>query len=89
MRPAILGTERLLEAVTRSAPSVKRVILLSSFMCISNPTKGSWPGHVYTEDEWNPVSVPLEIRQRVAHMTIPSIDHVSGRVRQQSTRTCV
>ena len=45
--PAIIGTTGLLKAVKKNAPSVKRVIITSSFAAIVDPTKGSYPGYTY------------------------------------------
>ncbi|KAG8916236.1 methylglyoxal reductase (NADPH-dependent) gre2 [Tulasnella sp. 417] len=38
------------------APSVKRVVVTSSFASVVNRTKGTWPGKVYTEADWNPTT---------------------------------
>ncbi|CAI7670764.1 unnamed protein product [Penicillium bialowiezense] len=56
LRPAIDGTLNILNAVHAHAPQVQRVVLTSSFAAMSNPTKGSWPGHVYSEADWNPMT---------------------------------
>lgn len=56
LRPAINGTTGILHSIQNVAPSVKRVVVLSSFGSIVDMNKGYWPGHVYTDDEWNPVS---------------------------------
>jgi nucleoside-diphosphate-sugar epimerase len=51
--PAIKGTVGLLEAIKASAPSVKRVVITSSFAAVVNPE-----GHpkIYDESSWNPVT---------------------------------
>ncbi|KAI7467982.1 NAD(P)-binding protein [Hortaea werneckii] len=54
--PAIIGTTGILKSIKRSAPSVKRVVITSSFASIINPYKGSWPEHTYTETDWNPIT---------------------------------
>ncbi|GFF22146.1 putative NADPH-dependent methylglyoxal reductase GRP2 [Aspergillus udagawae] len=55
--PAIIGTVALLEAVQKNAPSVKKVIVTSSFASIINSYKGnSWVDHVYSEEDWNPIT---------------------------------
>ncbi|KAK5169815.1 Glycine-rich RNA-binding protein 2, mitochondrial [Saxophila tyrrhenica] len=54
--PAIIGTTGVLKSIKKSAPSVKRVVVTSSFASIINPEKGSWPEHTYTEADWNPVT---------------------------------
>lgn len=50
LRPAIQGTQNLLNAIVRLAPRVKRVVITSSFAAMINPKEGAWPGHVYSED---------------------------------------
>ena len=47
--PAINGTVGILKAVKKSAPSVKRVVILSSFAAIIDANKGARPGHTYSE----------------------------------------
>ena len=54
--PAIIGTTGILKSIKKSAPSVKRVVITSSFASIINPSKGSWPDHTYSESDWNPVT---------------------------------
>ena len=54
--PAIQGTIEILKAAKTYGPTVKRVVVTSSFASISDPTKGDRPGYVYTEKDWNPVS---------------------------------
>jgi nucleoside-diphosphate-sugar epimerase len=51
--PAIKGTVGVLESVTKKAPRVERVVITSSFAAMVDFTKGNWPGHVYTEADWN------------------------------------
>ncbi|KAI6961768.1 ADP-ribosylation factor-like protein, partial [Hortaea werneckii] len=46
----------ILKSIKKSAPSVKRVVITSSFASIINPYKGSWPEHTYTETDWNPIT---------------------------------
>jgi len=54
--PAIIGTTGVLKAVKAYAPTVKRVVITSSFASIINPYKEvSWD-HVYSEEDWNPIS---------------------------------
>jgi nucleoside-diphosphate-sugar epimerase len=52
--PAIVGTTAILRAIKASAPTVKRVVITSSFAAIINPD--SHP-QTYTEDSWNPVTM--------------------------------
>lgn len=52
--PAIKGTTGILETALKF-PSVKRVIITSSFAAILNTTKFG-TGYVFTEKDWNPVT---------------------------------
>ncbi|TVY48147.1 Ketoreductase [Lachnellula occidentalis] len=55
--PAIIGTTGILKAIKKNAPSVKRVVITSSFASIINPSKGnSWTEHTYSEKDWNPIT---------------------------------
>jgi len=54
--PAIIGTTGVLKSIKKSAPTVKRVVITSSFASIINPFKGTWPGHTYSEADWNPLT---------------------------------
>ncbi|KAH7129027.1 NADPH-dependent methylglyoxal reductase-like protein GRE2 [Dactylonectria macrodidyma] len=54
--PAINGTIGILHAIKKSAPSVKRVVITSSFGSMMDIFKGLWPGHTYSEEDWNPVT---------------------------------
>jgi nucleoside-diphosphate-sugar epimerase len=53
--PAIQGTINALEAAAKN-PTVKRVVITSSFAAILDPMKGYRPGYTYTENDWNPVT---------------------------------
>ncbi|KAL3446358.1 hypothetical protein BJX65DRAFT_296372 [Aspergillus insuetus] len=53
LNPAINGTTGILKAVKAHAPSVKRVVVTSSFAAIVNTAS---PPKVYDETSWNPVS---------------------------------
>lgn len=46
----------MLKSIKKNAPSVKRVVITSSFASIVNPFKGNWPGHTYSEADWNPIT---------------------------------
>jgi nucleoside-diphosphate-sugar epimerase len=59
LRPAIDGTLNILNSVHTHAPQVQRVVLTSSFAAMADVTKGNWPGHVYSEADWNPM--PYEV----------------------------
>ncbi|KAF2687460.1 NAD(P)-binding protein [Lentithecium fluviatile CBS 122367] len=55
--PAVIGTTGILKSIKKSAPSVKRVVITSSFAALVNPSKGNWPGHEYSEEDWNPITL--------------------------------
>ncbi|KAK0634571.1 hypothetical protein B0T17DRAFT_502211 [Bombardia bombarda] len=55
--PALIGTSSIIKAIARSAPSVRRVVITSSFAAIMDETKGSDPNTTYTEASWNPVTI--------------------------------
>ncbi|KAL8683315.1 MAG: hypothetical protein Q9186_000698 [Xanthomendoza sp. 1 TL-2023] len=54
--PAISGTTGVLKAIQKYAPSVKRVIITSSFAAIINPKLGNRVGYTYNEGDWNPTT---------------------------------
>ncbi|KAF2724988.1 NAD(P)-binding protein [Polychaeton citri CBS 116435] len=54
--PAIVGTTGVLKSIKKSAPTVKHVVITSSFASIIDASKGSWPEHTYTESDWNPIT---------------------------------
>lgn len=54
--PAYIGTTGILKSIKKSAPTVKRVIITSSFASIINPSKGTNVGHTYSEKDWNPIT---------------------------------
>lgn len=51
--PAIKGTTGILKAIKAHAPSVKRVVITSSFASIVNAKQHA---AVYSEENWNPVT---------------------------------
>ena len=51
--PAIKGTTGILKAIKAHAPSVKRVVITSSFAAITSPERHP---SVYDENMWNPVT---------------------------------
>lgn len=53
--PSIKGTESICAAATKT-PSVKRVVLTSSFAAIYDAAKGPCPGKVYTPEDWSPLT---------------------------------
>ncbi|KAG9094180.1 methylglyoxal reductase (NADPH-dependent) gre2 [Ceratobasidium sp. 370] len=54
--PAINGTTEILKAAKAHAPTVKRVVVTSSFVSIVDGSKGDRPGYAYSEKDWNPVT---------------------------------
>jgi len=60
---AVNGTTGLLKAIKRNAPSVKRVILTSSYAAMVD--YGQPLTHIYTEVDWNPIT------QEQAHQSAP------------------
>ncbi|KAH6608065.1 hypothetical protein Trco_004378 [Trichoderma cornu-damae] len=52
--PALNGTRGILEAVKRSAPSVRRVVVTSSFAAILSEGHLADPNTTFTEASWNP-----------------------------------
>ncbi|KAF2633799.1 NAD(P)-binding protein [Macroventuria anomochaeta] len=54
--PAVVGTTGILKSIKKSAPSVKHVVITSSFAAIIQADKGFWPGHEYSEADWNPIT---------------------------------
>lgn len=57
MQPAINGTTSILEATQKYNSAVSRVVVTSSFASVLDPMQGQRPGYVYTEADWNPVTV--------------------------------
>lgn len=55
--PAVNGTTGILKAIAKSAPSVKRVVVTSSFAAILDASKMSDPNTTFTEKSWNPVTI--------------------------------
>jgi nucleoside-diphosphate-sugar epimerase len=45
-----------LKSIKKNAPSVKRVVITSSFAAIINRSKGDWPEHTYSEKDFNPIT---------------------------------
>lgn len=52
--PAIKGTTSILEAIQKYAPTVKRVVLTSSFAAILSANELGNPGKTWNESDWNP-----------------------------------
>ncbi|KAG8908991.1 methylglyoxal reductase (NADPH-dependent) gre2 [Tulasnella sp. 403] len=56
MEPAIKGTTGILESIKTHGPTVKRVVITSSFASIIDPAKDPRPGYTYNEADWNPIT---------------------------------
>ncbi|KAF2153710.1 NAD(P)-binding protein [Myriangium duriaei CBS 260.36] len=54
--PAIIGTTGILKSIKKSAPTVKKVVITSSFAAIIDGLKGTRPGYTYSEKDWNPIT---------------------------------
>nr|XP_023900337.1 ketoreductase azaE-like [Quercus suber]POE50716.1 ketoreductase azae [Quercus suber] len=54
--PALIGTTGVLKSIKKSAPSVKRVVITSSFASIIDSSKSPRPGYTYSEKDWNPIT---------------------------------
>jgi nucleoside-diphosphate-sugar epimerase len=54
--PAVLGTVGILKSIKAFAPTIKHVVITSSFAAITNRSKGFWPEHTYSEADWNPIT---------------------------------
>ncbi|AEO61496.1 hypothetical protein MYCTH_2311703 [Thermothelomyces thermophilus ATCC 42464] len=55
--PAVIGTTSILRAVAASAPTVRRVVVTSSFAAIVDEAHVRDPSHTFTERSWNPVTL--------------------------------
>lgn len=54
--PAVIGTTGILKSIKKSAPTVKHVVITSSFAAMVQADKGFWPGHEYSEADWNSIT---------------------------------
>ena len=61
IEPAVNGTKNVL-ASAMLAPKLKRVVVLSSFAAINNLPLAPRPGYVYTEADWNPVTMEEAVK---------------------------
>ncbi|KAF4468829.1 NAD dependent epimerase dehydratase [Fusarium albosuccineum] len=55
--PAVYGTTWLFEAIHRYAPTVKRIVMTSSFASVLDEDRLEDPSTVFTEKDWNPVTM--------------------------------
>lgn len=53
LNPAVQGTVETLRSIKNHGPAVKRVVILSSFVTVMDPSGGT---QVYDESMWNPVT---------------------------------
>ncbi|KAI4147463.1 MAG: hypothetical protein L6R39_003108 [Caloplaca ligustica] len=60
--PAIIGTTGILKAIKKNAPTVKRVVITSSFAAVFSPKTGNRPGYTYSEKDWNPTTLEEAIQ---------------------------
>lgn len=86
MQPAIMGTKGILESISKVAPSVKRVVIVSSFASVVDYSKGNAPEYAYSDKDWNPVSLKHgEIG--LSGTDFPCIaDHLRSRLRERCKR---
>jgi len=54
--PAVIGTTGILHAIKKNAPTVKSVVITSSFAAIIDASKGHRPGYAYSEVDWDPIT---------------------------------
>ncbi|KIW08307.1 uncharacterized protein PV09_01226 [Verruconis gallopava] len=54
--PAIIGTTGILRSIKKSAPTVKRVVITSSFAAILDAYDIPKVGHTYSEADWDPIT---------------------------------
>jgi nucleoside-diphosphate-sugar epimerase len=55
--PAIVGTTSILKSVAQYAPTVRRVVVTSSFAAILDEARAGDPATVFSEASWNPVTI--------------------------------
>lgn len=53
LNPAVMGTTGILKALAKSAPSVRSVVITSSFAAMMDPDN---PPKSYSEKNWSPVT---------------------------------
>ena len=67
--PAIIGTTGILKAAKKSVPTLKRLVITSSFASIIDGSKGTRPGHVYSEaDVRYTIFIHLRVFCNVQHL---------------------
>ncbi|KAF4625715.1 hypothetical protein G7Y89_g12449 [Cudoniella acicularis] len=55
--PAVMGTTEILRAIKNGAPSVKKVVITSSFAAVRDISKGDCPEYTYSEADFNPMTL--------------------------------
>ncbi|CAE6470303.1 unnamed protein product [Rhizoctonia solani] len=60
LQPAIKGTTEILRSAKEYGPTIKRVIITSSFAALASVANS--PTHVYTENDWNPVTYEFAVK---------------------------
>lgn len=64
--PAVNGTKGVLAAIKRNAPTVRRVVVTSSFAAIVNADKSTDPNTIFSEASFNPITID-DIKKSQAH----------------------
>ena len=54
--PALNGTKGILESARKYGSKIRRIVITSSFAAVADFPRGLWPGHVYEESQWNPLT---------------------------------
>jgi nucleoside-diphosphate-sugar epimerase len=63
--PAVHGTLGILKSAAKKIDGkIKRVVVTSSFAAVHDFSKGSRPGYVYTEEDWNPITKEHALKAR-------------------------
>ncbi|CAE6472368.1 unnamed protein product [Rhizoctonia solani] len=60
LQPAIKGTTEILRSAKEHGPTIKWVIITSSFAALANHSDP--PRRVYTEEDWNPVTYEFAVK---------------------------
>ncbi|CAE6505553.1 unnamed protein product [Rhizoctonia solani] len=60
LQPAIKGTTEILKSAKEHGPTIKRVIITSSFASLANTTNP--PNYVYSEHDWNPITYEYAVK---------------------------
>ncbi|CAE6354736.1 unnamed protein product [Rhizoctonia solani] len=60
LKPAIQGTTEILKSAKEHGPTIKRVIITSSFAALANMTNP--PSHVYSEKDWSAITYEYAVK---------------------------